>query len=217
MRALNEDWLFRRVGVLHGILLGGYVRQLRLTRHGVLDRHHRRLVVVLVDFRIVFGLPVNEHAAHDDEVVRQVLRDDVGRSAVRDRTGNGFLSAFRTTAKGGIDAASDLGSLGSYPSIAFAINASGQAVGYSFTADSPDLHAFFADATGPMVDLNTLIDPASGWVLTSANGINDSGQIAGTGTINGQTHAYLLSVPEPASLSLLALGGIALFRRTRHR
>ena len=55
-------------------------------------------------------------------------------------------------------------------------------------------------------------------MLNEAHGINDSGQIAGYGTIGGQQHAFLLTLtptPEPASLSLLALGGMALFRRAR--
>ena len=34
-------------------------------------------------------------------------------------------------------------------------------------------------------DLNTLIDPASGWVLLEATGINNSGQICGNGFFNG--------------------------------
>jgi probable HAF family extracellular repeat protein len=41
-----------------------------------------------------------------------------------------------------------------------------------------------------MTDLNTLLPPNSGWVLTEADGINDSQQIVGQGTINGQHHAY---------------------------
>jgi len=37
---------------------------------------------------------------------------------------------------------------------------------------------------GTGIDLNTLIDSASGWVLLSAKTINDSGQIVGYGTYN---------------------------------
>ncbi len=48
-----------------------------------------------------------------------------------------------------------------------------------------------------MTDLNTLIPPNSGWILTEARGINDAGQITGTGTINGETHAFLLT-PVPS-------------------
>ncbi len=46
---------------------------------------------------------------------------------------------------------------------------------------------------GQMKDLNTLIEAGSGWVLTSANAINESGQIAGTGTFNGRQRAFLLT------------------------
>jgi probable HAF family extracellular repeat protein len=44
-----------------------------------------------------------------------------------------------------------------------------------------------------MTDLNSLIPAGSGWVLTSARGINDAGQIVGTGTISGVQHAFLLT------------------------
>jgi hypothetical protein len=57
-----------------------------------------------------------------------------------------------------------------------------------------------------MRDLNTLIPPGSGWFLSSATGINDAGQITGTGSFGGPTHAFLLTpvaVPEPGSLLLL--------------
>jgi probable HAF family extracellular repeat protein len=95
------------------------------------------------------------------------------------------------------------------------INAGGQVVG---TTDQS--RAFLYDA-GTFTDLNSLIDPNLGWVLSSANAINDAGQIVvygyGPGFING--HAALLTpvgAPEPAGLAL-ALPGIALAMRPRKR
>jgi probable HAF family extracellular repeat protein len=44
---------------------------------------------------------------------------------------------------------------------------------------------------GVMVDLNDLIPKDSPWMLQSAAGINDSGQIAGQGLIHGEVHAFL--------------------------
>jgi probable HAF family extracellular repeat protein len=48
-------------------------------------------------------------------------------------------------------------------------------------------------ANGVLTDLNTLVDPSSGWVITSAADINDAGQIVGQGTLNGQTHYFLMN------------------------
>ena len=44
-----------------------------------------------------------------------------------------------------------------------------------------------------MKDLNKLIPAGSGWVLLQAFGINNSGQIVGTGTIHGEEHGFLLT------------------------
>jgi probable HAF family extracellular repeat protein len=95
----------------------------------------------------------------------------------------------------------DLGTLGGL-SDASAVNTLGQVVGDSYTSDGD--HAFITDLDGgPMVDLNTLIPPDSGWIrLFSAQGINDAGQIVGSGQLPGYDviHAYLLTpVDSPAA------------------
>lgn len=56
--------------------------------------------------------------------------------------------------------------------------------------------AFLYDLNGPgyPVDLNDLIPPDSGWVLTLARGVNAAGLIVGEGVLNGESgHAFLLT------------------------
>ncbi|HUO11109.1 MAG TPA: hypothetical protein VM008_22605 [Phycisphaerae bacterium] len=120
----------------------------------------------------------------------------------------------------------DLGTLGGDDSEAYALNNLGQVVGYSeIIPGKYDQHAFLY-FDGTMVDLNTLIDPASGWVLEEATGINNVGQITGNGTLNGQPQAFLLTptssgssaiipTPEPATLILLTLSAPLLLKRRR--
>jgi probable HAF family extracellular repeat protein len=70
-----------------------------------------------------------------------------------------------------------------------------------------------------MTDLNTLISPTCGWSLGSGYGINNLGQICGSG-INpqGQPHAFLLTpIPEPASALLLIVGAGMLRWHNRKR
>ena len=58
-----------------------------------------------------------------------------------------------------------------------------------------------------MTDLNTLIDPSSGWMLEEATGINDNGWIVGYGynSATGRYDAVLLTpIPEPSAFALLA-------------
>jgi probable HAF family extracellular repeat protein len=59
-----------------------------------------------------------------------------------------------------------------------------------------------------MSDLNELISPASGWdALQNATAINDKGQIVGSGTIGGQTRAFLMT-PNSSSPNLPQEGSI---------
>lgn len=88
----------------------------------------------------------------------------------------------------------DLGTLGGNNSYAYGVNNESQVVGYSFTSNGKE-HAFvYSD--GLMLDLNSLISPDSGWVLTQAFGINDAGQIAGTGLLYGKVHAFRLDLKD---------------------
>lgn len=91
----------------------------------------------------------------------------------------------------------DLGVLsGDYASYSTGINNHGQVVGVSshYGIDGLNVGRAFLYDQGRMTDLNTL--PAvqtAGWELQYANAINDAGQIAGSGIINGRSHAFLLS------------------------
>jgi probable HAF family extracellular repeat protein len=105
----------------------------------------------------------------------------------------------------------DLGTLGGSWSTAQGINNFGQVVGMSALQAPPGdmngLHAFLYQ-NGSMLDLNALIHLNTGWVLRSANAINDSGQIVGEGVHDGVGSAFLLTpeVPEPSFLALIVLG-----------
>jgi len=119
------------------------------------------------------------------------------------------------------EAWTNLGTLGGSFSAAFGINGKGQVVGWSDwsgTVFSSDIHAFLYD-NGTMTDLNNLIDPASGWKLYQANGINDAGQVVGWGyNSGGQQEAFLLTpTPEPSTIILLAIGAISLLAYTWRR
>ena len=64
---------------------------------------------------------------------------------------------------------------------ASSINASGMIVGFAELNNYIDERAVFWGADGVAVDLNTLIDPNSGWTLVTAREISDTGWIIGNG------------------------------------
>ena len=96
-----------------------------------------------------------------------------------------------------------------------AINNLGQVVG---TAGYGGYNTAYIWDAGVATDLNDLIPPDSGWEeLLVASDVNDAGQVVGWGERDyGGKHGFLLTpVPEPGSLSLLAVGTLYMARRRR--
>jgi probable HAF family extracellular repeat protein len=73
------------------------------------------------------------------------------------------------------------------------INASRQVVGWM--GQTPNGERAFVWDNGETLDLNERIAPESGWQLSRATAINDSGQIVGDGAFQGQPEGFLLT-PE---------------------
>ena len=89
--------------------------------------------------------------------------------------------------------AADLGTLGGKTSSARAIATDGTIVGTAQDSRGNAKAVKWDPGTRQIVDLNSLIDPAQGWVLQVATGTNDSGQIVGQGLRNGVLRAFLLT------------------------
>lgn len=106
---------------------------------------------------------------------------------------NGLNRAFRLTLQTG--AVDDLGTIGSGDSVAWAVDEAGDVVGWV----APDIHHTVAMVWGPsmgkMVALNDLVDPAGGWTLQQADGINNHGVIVGMAVHQGVPVGFALTLP----------------------
>jgi hypothetical protein len=106
------------------------------------------------------------------------------------------------------------------------INRAGVTVGFWEPVASGQATAIMWSGTGNPIDLNSLIDPNSGWHLYNAIEINDDGDIVGNGLLNGEAEGFLLTptgispastpTPEPTTAILLLLAAPLLLRRHRH-
>ena len=94
----------------------------------------------------------------------------------------------------------DIGTLGGTNSRGLDINNSGKIVGSSYLANGYGA-AFLYDGVNMLNLCEITACLSRGWTsLETASGINDNGDITGTGTINGEGHAFLISwndQPEP--------------------
>jgi probable HAF family extracellular repeat protein len=116
--------------------------------------------------------------------------NDFGQVAGGSECGAGCIHAVLWNRKPG--SIQDLGTLApSAFSSAYGINNKMQVVGSVTGSSFP--RAFVWSSTTGMLDLNNLIPQNSGWFLEYAFAINDHGQIAGQGILNGETHAFLLT------------------------
>jgi len=129
-------------------------------------------------------------------------------------------------------AATELGTLDTHSdwatnARAYAVSDTNTAVGYDdkYASGVAIRRAVMWGLDGVALDLNTLIDPDSGWTLIKACDISEDGlwicgeglyDPDGLGPINAYDRLWVMQVPEPATLSLLALGGVAMLRRKRH-
>jgi len=149
-------------------------------------------------------------SAHDINASGQVVGHYGGND---DGSGRAFLYT------GGVR--QDIGTLSAQHTFskAQAVNGAGTVVGVS----SPSF--FFSEGErvfiykdGTMLDLNSLVAADSARVLTSAVDINDAGQIAANGLLNGQNHAFLLTptlpmlMAEPNATKAIAVQSVVFLR-----
>ena len=131
----------------------------------------------------------------------------------------GYISTYSWTAGSGQQAtlwngttSTVLAGLGGIFTSAQGMNNSGLIVGVGRTINNINHGIMWSQVGGVWVatDLNTLIDPTLGFTISSAQAINNVGQIVGFGTNSlGVQSAFVMSVaavPEPSTYALMLAG-----------
>jgi uncharacterized membrane protein len=115
--------------------------------------------------------------------------DVVGSADILDDLGN-YLGERAVRWDAASTVATELDHLGFDFGTAHYINEAGTAVGSLRNMGEPTNSAVYWLADGTAVDLNSLIDPASGWRLVEATSISDTGWIAGWGQFHLEPDGY---------------------------
>jgi uncharacterized membrane protein len=108
---------------------------------------------------------------------------------------DGNQRAFRLSLASGT--VQDLGTTpGGGPSVAWSVDVYGDVVGWAeIPSGGPDEALVYAPGLGGAVRLRDLVDPALGWTLVQANGINAHGSIVGWGYHQGAARGFKLTLP----------------------
>lgn len=114
----------------------------------------------------------------------------VGESTVA--SGDGRAVLWR-----GTESPTDLGTLGFRHSRANDVNERGLVVGHvsSFRGFATIDGRAVLWYGGDTIDLNDFLEPGSPWVLHSAEGINDRGEVTGLGRLDGELRSFLMRIP----------------------
>ncbi|MBI1325487.1 hypothetical protein GC170_20165 [bacterium] len=160
------------------------------------------------DVNLLAGFNSSINYVQKINAVGQVLAEDLGN---RDGLGPYIYDSATGTKTyvnlSGIDGAQQT---------VYGLNSSGNLVGYATMSGGLLGATFYQSATTEAILLDTLIDGASNWHLSTAGDINDAGEIVGIGSdLNKPTpggRAYKLvpitPVPEPSTWLIFAACGI---------
>jgi probable HAF family extracellular repeat protein len=105
----------------------------------------------------------------------------------------GQSRAFRMSLQTG--AVDDLGTLGTGASVGWAVDGAGDVVGWVAKDAHTNQAIVYGADLGGLRALDDFVDPAAGWQLQQANGINSHGAIVGMATHHGVAVGFELRLP----------------------